>query len=348
MSVRAAAIFSLLTQFFFVANLSATTRAQVVAAGPAYSGYSWTCHQRNLLDADDDGIDDRPDWPFATNSNYTGEAYSWGYWDKPSDFGSNVNLETANWIAGKRDVDALPPGYAGFTGLDCSGFVSRILSLASHQATGDLQALSVPVSTSDLKMGDLLFVPGHVVVFTDGTLSGNSMSIMHAVTWRYGVSQQVRRAVSESTEYRVEDGILYLRSKSKPGDTWEEEKVQHSPYSPFPQFQAISPGKDTLINEARPEIKVTVKAGTNIIGSSIRLKIDNVEQTLPTYSDAKQIQVSFTPSEDLSDGQHILYVYAKNTLNLEDDTSVGFPIADPQFLVEREKLMFAKFSHEIC
>ncbi|MFA6253469.1 MAG: IPT/TIG domain-containing protein, partial [Patescibacteria group bacterium] len=134
----------------------------------------------------------------------------------------------------------------------------------------------------------------------------------------------------------MEDGNLFLRDSSQPGSAWEEEKVQHFPYSPFPQFQAITPAQDSLINDARPEIKVTIKSGSNIIGSEIVLKIDDVPQTLPSYANAKQIQVSFTPTEDLSDGQHTLYVYAKNELSLEDDTSVGFTIGSSVFSVMDE------------
>jgi len=334
--LRYVTAFALSANLAFIGEANATTRAQVIATGPAYTGHSWACNQRNLLDTDDDGVDDRPSWPFAAGGGYTGEAYAWGYWDKPSDFGANINTEAASWIAGKRDVDTLPFGYAGFTGLDCSGFASRVLGLSAHNSTEELQALSILVSTSNLKAGDLLFVPGHVVVFADAALAGNSVSIMHAVTWSYGVSQQVRRAISESTEFRIEDGLLYLRSKSRPGDTWEDEKVQHDLYSLFPQFQDITPEKDAVISSARAEIKYNIKSGTNIDASSIILKIDNVAKMLPTYSDAKEIQVSYTPTEDLADGQHTLYLYAKNAINLEDDVSVEFTVRASSFAVYDE------------
>ena len=111
---------------------------------------------------------------------------------------------------------------------------------------------------------------------------------------------------------------------SRSGDTWEDEKVQHDPYSPFPQFQNVIPEKNAVINSARAEIKFKIKSGTNINASSIILKIDNVAKTLPTYADAKEIQVSYTPTEDLADGQHTLYIYAKNAINLEDEISVDF------------------------
>jgi hypothetical protein len=47
---------------------------------------------------------------------------------------------------------------------------------------------------------------------------------------------------------------------------------------------------------------------------------------------------------DLADGQYFVKVFDQ----AGNMRSVGFPIADPRFLVEREKLMFAKFSQEIC
>ena len=109
-SLRYIVVLALFVNLAYVGEANATTRAQVVAAGPAYTGYSWTCNQRNLLDTDGDGVDDRPNYPFAAGGNYTGEAYAWGYWDKPDDFGGHINLETANWIAGKQEGDTKPAG----------------------------------------------------------------------------------------------------------------------------------------------------------------------------------------------------------------------------------------------
>ena len=74
-----------------------------------------------------------------------------------------------------------------------------------------------------------------------------------------------------------------------------------------------------MINDSTPEIKVTIKSGTNIIGSSIVMKIDGNPVSLPSYSNATQINVSYTPTTPLSDGQHSVYIYAKNSLDLEDD-----------------------------
>lgn len=61
-----------LASLTYVGAANATTRAQVVAAGPAYTGYSWTCNQRNLLDTDGDGVDERPNYPFAAGGPSVG------------------------------------------------------------------------------------------------------------------------------------------------------------------------------------------------------------------------------------------------------------------------------------
>jgi hypothetical protein len=53
-------------------------------------------------------------------------------------------------------------------------------------------------------------------------------------------------------------------------------------------------------------------------------------------------------TRNLEDGIYDVLLRGTDIAGNASDTSVGFPIADPQFLVEREKMMLKRFSQEIC
>lgn len=176
----------------FAENSSfARTRAEVLDTAKIYADLPWKPTTYNLLDVKNhrdnitegdetkidgsDGIDDRafkwddslnpPQWVFSTRNwpfgvcstcTYHGEAYAFGQWNTTETFKSSLALENPKWIAGKRSGDALPANYAGFTGLDCSGFVSRLLVLRRHYSTLELPGYGLAISTGALKRGDFL------------------------------------------------------------------------------------------------------------------------------------------------------------------------------------------------
>ncbi|NLH38987.1 MAG: hypothetical protein GX445_02870, partial [Elusimicrobia bacterium] len=184
--------FLLFLILFLPSTSEGRTREEVITDAITYSTYSWTPTQNNLLDIErctdgvgktndpnGDGIDDRRQvystttkecseyssyWPFEVCSTctYTGEAYAFSHWDTTTTF--NNRIESGNrWIAGRRGIgtpavpETLPSGYNGFIGIDCSGLVSRVLSLNNYNYTGSLINLMLPISTSSVKRGDLLF-----------------------------------------------------------------------------------------------------------------------------------------------------------------------------------------------
>ena len=181
-------------------------------------------------------------------------------------------------------------------GIDCSAFVSSCWNVSRTNASG-LANMSIRLSNrSELKPGDILARPGyHVILVLTKPESG-----------------KINIAEATPPNVRVVRGKVLTSISSSYGA-----------YTSFPMFSDFSPAEGTIINNASPKIKVKIKSGVNIKASTIVLKIDGVEKT-PTLSpsaDAKEINVSYTSSEDLSDGEHTVYIYAKNALDLEDDNA---------------------------
>ncbi len=295
----------------------ARTRDEVLADAMVYRAFPWTPTERNILDSynlfrdsyvplaslqvSTDGIDDRffkwnaqvtpprweyseSNWPFVVGSTVTGEAYAFGHWDTTGTFKSRLGLTDKKWIAGRRGIgsptyaEPVPAGYDGFSGLDCSGYLSELLGLSRHHYTTELKALALKISTADVKAGDWLFrvpTPAHVVL-TGDKLEGGTVGIYHAGSWRYQVSEFAMRTVSESAEYRIENDDLYLRYKSKSGDTWELERIEHEAYSPFPQFAWVTPNKDAPVLDPLNEIiELDVVSKSSVVPSSVMLVLDD-------------------------------------------------------------------------
>ena len=299
----------LLFQSVFASLVSARTRENVISDAIVYSAYNWTPSQNNLLDvkvhiegstqapmAGSDGIDDRAFrlikqddesmiwksstfyWPFVKNVPVDGEAYAFSQWHTTTTFKYDVDLSTEKWIAGRRGMgtptvpESLPPsGYAGFTGTDCSGFVSNLVKLNKYTYTGGLKDIAVQISTDKIKAGDWFFrvpSPAHVVVVGDSNFSVDRINIIHAGSWRYEVSEYGMKTVSENAEYHIEDGKLFLRYKSNPGDTWDLEKIEHIAYSAFPQITWLKNGNIT------DTVRVRIESGAKISTGTIRFVID--------------------------------------------------------------------------
>ncbi|MFA6094211.1 MAG: hypothetical protein WC986_14830, partial [Elusimicrobiota bacterium] len=191
-------------------------------------------------------------------------------------------------------------------GIDCSGFACRALGEAciadiNNTNTEKLALLSVKRSVkTDIQPGDLLIKPGvHVRVVASTTVAPSMVQVVEA----YG------------------SDIGYAR--------WANVSIgQYGVYSPFPVFSETQPTADSMTDNPLPDIKLTIKSETNIIGSSIQLRIDGSTQAIESYPDGKEIRVSFSPEVALSSGQHVVNIYAKNTLDLEDSATWTFTVGD--------------------
>lgn len=341
---------------FLSCEVLARTRTEVInqiTQANSYLNCSWSVKSNNILDLKNhkdnltmnpapdgqDGIDDRAyswdttnskwiisvsNWPFRVNDNVTGEAYTWGQWDTSTDFDSKVKKTTEKWIAGKRDIDTLPTGYNGFTGLDCSGFVSRCLGISNHKSTNELQAISRNITPNEVKKGDLLFMDGHVVMVEDEMLTDGSVDIAHAGSWRYEKAEHIRRVISESTDYDIDNkGNLTLRYESTHSD------IQHFPYTPFPIFSNFN--LSGIIYDNTPEMSVYIRSGTSIDTSFIVMRVDGalVYPTITDISsgrDKKDVSVSYSQVVPLEEGPHSTSLYAQNALALEDTFNGSFTV----------------------
>jgi len=369
---------------FLNSAVFARTRDEVLIDAAGYSVLPWTPAERNILDSynlfrdsyvplaslkvSTDGIDDRffkwntqvtpprweyseSNWPFVVGSTVHGEAYAFSHWDTTGTFKTRLALEDKKWIAGRRGIgsppyaEPLPAGYDGFSGLDCSGYLSELLGLSRHYSTGELKGLALKISTADVKAGDWLFrvpTPAHVVLAGD-KLEGGTVGIYHAGSWRYQVSEFAMRTVSESAEYRIENDDLYLRYKSKSGDTWELERIEHEAYSAFPQFAWVRPSKDAPVLDPLNEIiELDVVSKSSVVPSSVMLvSDDHLPDATTVYAGAPGFSV--TPSSEsgharvryavppvywLAPGEHAVTVYASNLLDLRDGSRLAFTVPD--------------------
>jgi|GEM_PF-1277380 len=151
------------------------------------------------------------------------------------------------------------------------------------------------------------------------------------------------RTVSESAEYRIENDDLYLRYKSKSGDTWELERIEHEAYSAFPQFAWVRPSKDAPVLDPLNEIiELDVVSKSSVVPSSVVLVLDDhLPDATTVYAGAPGFSV--TPSSEsgharvkyavppvywLPPGEHAVTVYASNLLDLRDGSRLVFTVPD--------------------
>ena len=103
---------------------------------------------------------------FGADSFYTGEAYSWGGWDKPVDFYNYLMVGLCAGSYSGNNCGATDAYWA--TGTDCSGLVSRCWELGSRQTTGSLQNFSHQIPVENLRRGDIMLKQGsHVRMFVE-------------------------------------------------------------------------------------------------------------------------------------------------------------------------------------
>jgi len=254
-----------------------------------------------------DGIDDRQGnppsssrWPYyVSTTTIYGEAYAWtgGYlhsgetqeiwwgWEPYTAFLQRINGEGAyasqNWIAGKRETDSNTPpaNRRGYTGIDCSGLITRLWyspTEKGHISTDNLDDYCIQMPPRKVQKGDILLRAGrHVVLVKNWNES--SKVITHAVETKFSDAEVVWRVVEEQIQTQVSGEEINIYYKEF------NQSYPYKSYSPFPQFADISPSTGTTITYSTPTIKVTIRSGpqteTNenkVLASSIIMKIDGV------------------------------------------------------------------------
>jgi hypothetical protein len=97
------------------------SREAIIDHALEFLNVNWTCSELNAS-----SVLSCPDWScaFSPGENVTGEAYSWGGWDKPiTDFLSYLSVGLRAGSIDTNTCNLADPYWA--TGVDCAGLVSR-------------------------------------------------------------------------------------------------------------------------------------------------------------------------------------------------------------------------------
>ena len=300
-----------LSFIFCAGSIQAKTRQQVVDDAVAHENITaWTASTNTHVFASDMIFQTQ----YSTGVVYESENWPYVYGGREDDAATSrrINAGTCpggapktgspytegiyNWWA--ADPDNRPQPAQQLAGIDCNGFVMRMLGVTSADMLANTNAwgfrdYSVSVQAAHLKLGDVLISPTHIRMVT-------SLSPLQ---------------VSEATGGSVGRVI-----------TQDASVGTYLPYSPFPMFTDISPSSSTAVAKARPEIKGRIWTGTVINAANVVMKVDDkaVSPTLTTSAGAQYYDFSYTPTEDLTDGNHKLYIWAKNDLGLEDEIEQSF------------------------
>jgi hypothetical protein len=327
------------------------------------------------LQVSTDGVDDRffkwndkvtpprweyskSNWPFEVCSTctYHGEAYAlgddvitWG-WESTSAFKARLEHVSERWIAGRtRSAQTLPTSgyYTGFTGIDCSGFVSRLWATENpplnrrHLGTGEIPGYTLSIDRrTQLKPGDILNkpgkpgVPGHVVVFLEWEEEPVTAKIVHAAPRNYAenhLSADVHYDRATLTGDIVQPGTIDVRYNSG-----------YDARSAFPQFAWTSPTKEKPeLDPLVPVIELAITSKQNVVVSSVTLVIDEGTPgavvitpgttgyaLAPSTSNSTHVSVryEFPPDLALSSGPHSVTAYAGNIIGLTDISSMTFQV----------------------
>lgn len=182
--------FSLLAFFLCLASCAPKrTPEQAIATALTYTELEWMPEERHIRHGKDlKGIHvHTPDTTLSEHGDKRGwwrpgvpakgMAYKWGGFDTPESFLHGLGKgrkagDIANTYKIRLDDDGISQGSVG---IDCSGFISRCWGLPKHHSTRDFPGISDPVSWDDLKPGDIILKPGHVLLFAarqDGYVIG--------------------------------------------------------------------------------------------------------------------------------------------------------------------------------
>src|SRR3954462_3240748 len=136
-------------------NLPPITRDQVMANAAAYTYQTWRAGTANLHASCDQS------WSTDyTVGNYVGLPYDWGGFDDLASFQKKLGQ---GFGAGAHAEDGV---LSCTTGVDCSGFISRVWQLPTKYSTSVLsEATTVSPATHEVAPGDAWLKSGvHVVL----------------------------------------------------------------------------------------------------------------------------------------------------------------------------------------
>lgn len=162
----------LLFAHLFVTNSLAITRDAVISTADSYANYGWHCSASNA---------DNTYNYFIAGESYIGVAYNWGGVDTLAQFQSKIDSGS---IAGDSKIFGVV--HSDFSGVDCSGFVSRAWAteietgVTKYNTTG-LSYISIEVPWNNLQPGDITNWAGtHVRLFHYFTEGTNLMMVSEA------------------------------------------------------------------------------------------------------------------------------------------------------------------------
>jgi hypothetical protein len=153
------------------------SRTTMIDHGLEFVNVNWTCS--------DDNVDHHwscLSWTsaFSPGQHVTGEAYSWGGWDKP-------NTDFLTYLSAGLCAGSLPGNNCGqtdaywATGVDCSGLVSRCWELPARRTTSTLVSVSDQITIGELQSGDIMNKPGsHVIMFYEWYIPNSRMKVIEA------------------------------------------------------------------------------------------------------------------------------------------------------------------------
>jgi hypothetical protein len=152
------------------------SRADMIAHALEFVNVNWTCSNANA----------EPHWScpswtcdFSPGQNYTGEAYSWGGWDKP-------NTDFLTYLSAGLCAGSLPSNNCGqvdaywATGVDCSGLVSRFWELPSRRTTSSLVYVSDLITIGEMQPGDIMNCGGVHVMMLYELIPPDSIRVIEA------------------------------------------------------------------------------------------------------------------------------------------------------------------------
>ncbi len=275
-------------------------------------------------------------WPYEVGGIFTGVTYAFGYWNTYDNFNDKLNAQGAyidkSYIVGKREGDPSTPingfDYAAYTGIDCSGLVSRALFFDSHKGSTEFPEFTVKIDTKAVKPGDILNrYDKHIILFTgwktkpklnsDGFYHATFYGI-HATPEKYSTCKTVRNVVADEVEikYKSQDNI-YVKLSYNNNPQWicGEAGQKWIFRSIFPQFSNPMPAARSAINS--PNISCKIEGSGDIIISKFQIneisgKYYKDLLSESTYDEKTDI-LSFSFSEELPYGDYKISIKALNS-----------------------------------
>ncbi len=138
-------------------------------------------------------------------------SYNWGGFDSVEMYSRKVEQMKAGNIN-----TAIPPLLSCATGVDCSGFISKIWGLKTKWGTGQIFQQTSSIDISKMKVGDVFVKPNaHVIMFT-GNLNDNITTIESVVRPGKVISSQYQ--IKWFLQHGYTPKIAYNACENEPSD----------------------------------------------------------------------------------------------------------------------------------